>query len=102
MHVEDDVIRRRYNGIFNICFRLRDTADLFPHTLLWGILNNAGNPWEAFQGFILYVHVEDDIISPRCDTIFDINFRLRDTADFVPHTLLWGILNNAGNPMNTY
>ena len=37
--------------------------------------------------FILYVHVEDDIISPRCDTIFDIHFHLRDTADFVPHTL---------------
>ena len=27
VHVEDDVIRRRYNGIFNIHFRLRDTAD---------------------------------------------------------------------------
>ena len=49
--------------------------------------------WEAFQGFILYVHVEDNIISPRCDTIFDIHFRLRDTADFVPHTLLY-----MGNP----
>ena len=55
-----------------------------------------------FELCILYVHVEDDIISPRCDTIFDIHFRLRDTADFVPHTLLWGILNNAGSPINTY
>ena len=27
MQVEDDVIRRRYNGIFNIQFRLRDSAD---------------------------------------------------------------------------
>ena len=27
VHVEDDVIRRRFNGIFNIHFRLRDTAD---------------------------------------------------------------------------
>ena len=32
--------------------------------------------------------------------IFDIHFHLRDTADFV--SLLWGILNNAGSPINTY
>ena len=80
-----------------IIFKIR--LILFPHTLLWGILNNARNPWEAFQGFILYVHVEDDIISPRYDRIFDIHFRLRDTSDFVPHILIWGILNNAGSPI---
>ena len=90
-------------SIFTFVFEIRLILSDF-HSLYFtiGILNNAGNPWEVFQGFILYVHVEDDIISPRCDTIFDIHFRLRDIADFVPHTLLWGILNNAGNPINTY
>ena len=67
-----------------------------------GILNKARNLWEAFQGFILHVHVEGDIISPRYDRTFDIHFRLRDMAEFVPHTLLWGILNNASSPINTY
>ena len=47
-------------------------------------------PWEAFQGFILNVHVEDDVIRRRYDRIFDIHFRLRDTADFVPPYITMG------------
>ena len=78
-------------SIFTFVFEIRLILSDF-HSLYFtiGILNNAGNPWEAFQGFILYVHVEDDIISPRCDTIFDIHFRLRDTADFVPLYITMG------------
>ena len=101
MHVEDDVIRRRYNRIFDIHFRLRDTADFVTPYFTIGILNNAGNPWEVFQGFILHVHVEGNMISRRYDRNSDINFRLRDMADYVPHSLLWGILNNAGSPIKT-
>ena len=63
-------------------------ADFLSPYFTIGILNNAGNPWEVFQGFILHVHVEGDIISRRYDRNTDIHFRLRDTADYVPHTLL--------------
>ena len=98
MQVKGDIISRLFDRIFDIHFCLRDTADFHSPYITIGILNNAGNPWEAFQGFILHMHVEGDIISPRYDRTFDIHFFLRDTADFVPNTLLWGILNNAGSP----
>ena len=48
--------------------------------------------FKAFQGLILHVHVARDLIRKRYNRVFDFRFRFGDTANFVPHTLLWGVL----------